>query len=316
MMQQAILSCWPWALLVVIAVVVARVLVALSGAGLNLSRLGALNRCQEGSVQSLAFVLTLPFFVMIMMLIVQASQVMIANVAVHYSAYAAARSAVVWIPANVNLLETENRISSIQLLESNPEGDRYRIAPFGQKFSKIRQAAVLAVMSQGPSRDMGYTLDGFGEQTAFALANLYQGLDADSSTNSLINQRLRNKLAYSYANTNVEVEFWHRSQTYVVRNDPFLEYRDPPLQIEYEISPYPDEYYQNELGWQDHIMAKVTYNVPLLPGPLRLFANGARIGEESRTDVNGQTYVFEVAATATMVNEGEKPLISYWQEEF
>lgn len=316
MMQQAILSCWPWALLVVIAVVVSRILVSLSGASLKWSRLRSLNRCQEGSVQSLAFVLTLPFFVMIMMLIVQASQVMIANVAVHYSAFAAVRSASVWIPANVNLFETENRISSIELLESRPDGDRYRVSPVGQKFSKIRQAAVLAVMSQGPSRDLGYTLDAHGEQTAFALTSLYQGLDADSVSNSLINQRLRNKLAYSYANTNVEVEFWHRSQTYIVRNSPFLELRDPPLQIEYEISPYPDEYYQNELGWQDHLMAKVTYNVPLLPGPLRLFANGARIGETSRTDVNGQTYVFEVAATATMISEGEKPLISHWQEEF
>lgn len=309
MMQQAILSCWPWALLVVAAAVVGRLLIGLSGASLDWNRLRSLNRCQKGSVQSLAFVLTLPFFVMIMMLIIQASQVMIANVAVHYSAFAAVRSAVVWIPANVNFIETENRISSIELLEQTAEGSRYRIAPVGEKYSKIRQAAVLAVMSQGPSRDLGYTLDSHGEQTAFALADLYRGLDSDSASNSLIEQRLRNKLAYSYANTNVEVEFWHRV-------GPYFDHQDPPLQVEYEIPPYLEEYYQNELGWQDHITTKVTYNVPLLPGPLRLFANGARIGEASRTDVNGQTYVFEVAAMATLVSEGEKPLISHWQEEF
>ncbi|MDB4778392.1 pilus assembly protein, partial [bacterium] len=93
MLQNATLSCWPWAILLVGSVVVARLLIGASGAKLNWQRLKLINRCQEGSVQSLAFVLTLPFFVMIMMLIVQASQVMVANVAVHYSAYAAARSA-------------------------------------------------------------------------------------------------------------------------------------------------------------------------------------------------------------------------------
>ncbi len=309
MLQNAILSCWPWAVLLIGAVVVARILVGVSGAKLNWNRLRSINRCQAGSVQSLAFVLTLPFFVMIMMLIVQASQVMVANVAVHYSAFAAVRSAAVWIPANVNIIEAENRISSIEWLETGQEGSRYRIAPFGEKFSKIRQAAVLAVMSQGPSRDLGYTLDANGEQTAFALVSLYQGLDAESGTNTLIARRLRNKLAYSYANTDVQIEFWHRFGQNRSQ-------RDAPLEIDYDIPPYLDEFQPNELGWQDHLTATVTYNVPLLPGPLRLFANGARIGETSRTDANGQAYVFEIAASATLGNEGEKPLISHWQEEF
>lgn len=309
MFQNAVLSNWPWALLIVVSVIVARLLIAMSGARIDWQRLQSINRCQQGSVQSLAFVLTLPFFVMIMMLIVQASQVMIANVAVHYSAFAAARSAVVWIPANVNLLERENRISRVEWLEEGVPGAKYRIESFGDKFSKIQQAAVLAIMSQSPSRDLGYPLDLRGEQTAFALSTLYRGLDADSVTNGLIDQRLRNKLAYTYANTDVQLEFWHRSP-------PNRLQVDAPLQIDYDIPPYLDEFQPNELGWQDHITATVTYNVPLLPGPLRLFANGARIGQASRVDASGQTYVFEIAASATLGNEGEKPLISHWQEEF
>jgi hypothetical protein len=309
MLQHAIGSCWPWVLLVITAVVVARILIAISGAQWDLQRLRSINRCQEGSVQSLAFVLTLPFFVMIIMLIIQASQVMIANVAVHYSAYAAARSASVWIPANVNIFETANRISSIDLIESTSEGSRYRIAETGDKFSKIRQAAVLAVMSQGPSRDLGYTLDGDGNLTHESLSLLYLGLDPESISNGLISQRLRNKLAYSYANTDVDVTFWHRV-------GPFPTYQDPPLQETYLIPPHWEEYQNNELGWQDHLTATVSFNVPLLPGPLRFFANGRQVGEPTPTDSSGETYIFPISASATLMIEGEKPLITHWQGEF
>ena len=50
-------------------------------------------------MQSLSFVLTLPVFILVMMMIVQVSQLMIGIVVVHYAAFAAARSAAVWIPA-------------------------------------------------------------------------------------------------------------------------------------------------------------------------------------------------------------------------
>ena len=46
---------------------------------------------KPGSVQTLSFVLTLPIFIMVMMLIVQVSQLMIGLIVVHYAAYAAAR---------------------------------------------------------------------------------------------------------------------------------------------------------------------------------------------------------------------------------
>jgi len=68
---------------------------------LLLCRLRRLHRDEAGNVQSLSFVLTLPIFIMLMMLIVQASQLMIGQVVVEYAAVAAARSAIVWIPAAV-----------------------------------------------------------------------------------------------------------------------------------------------------------------------------------------------------------------------
>lgn len=303
-------SCLPWAICLVVAVIIARGLIWLSGAQLNLAKLRSMHRCQEGSVQSLSFVLTLPFFVMIMMLIVQASHVMIGNIVVHYAAFASVRSAVVWIPANVNLNETANRISSIQEIQTTSEGTQYRVSPSGDKFFKIQQAAALACLSLGPSRNLGYQIPPQHGPTQAALINLYQGLDSESVNNSLIPTRLTNKWAYSVANTEVDVTFWHRY-------GPHERFRDPPLQVRYDIRPYRDEYYQNEVGWQDHVTAQVTYNLPLLPGPVRLFAPAVRNSDGSqRIDQSGNVYIWPISASATMGVDGEKPLLTYWQEEF
>ena len=95
-------ACLPWAICLIVGVVAARGLLAISGARFKLVRLRSFHRSEEGSVQSLSFVLTLPFFVMILMMIVQACQIMFGNIVVHYSAFAAVRSASVWIPANVS----------------------------------------------------------------------------------------------------------------------------------------------------------------------------------------------------------------------
>ena len=76
-MNQAIFtSCLPWAICLVVAVFAARVLVAISGARLDFSRIRRVHSNESGSVQSLSFVLTLPFFVMVLMLIVQVNQIM------------------------------------------------------------------------------------------------------------------------------------------------------------------------------------------------------------------------------------------------
>ena len=160
-MNQAILtSCTPWVICLVVAVVAARVLVAISGAKLDFSRLSKVHTNESGSVQSLSFVLTLPFFVMVLMLIVQVNQIMFGNILVHYSAFAAVRSASVWIPANRDpVFETANRISSMTLINSTDEGQQYLVSPLTDgKYSEIQQAATLACMPLAPSRNLGYTL--------------------------------------------------------------------------------------------------------------------------------------------------------------
>lgn len=102
MQRDILIACAPWLALLAAAFVCARVLIRLSGARWQWGRLKQLHACQQGSVQSLSFVLTLPLFLLIVLFIVQVSQLMIAITVVHYAAYAAARSAMVWIPNYFN----------------------------------------------------------------------------------------------------------------------------------------------------------------------------------------------------------------------
>src|SRR5262245_60242050 len=97
--RTVIVACLPWLALLAASVLCLRFLARLSGATLCLGRLRALHRDQAGAVQSLSFVLTLPAFIMVMLFIVQVSQLTIGTIVVHYAAFASARSAIVWIPA-------------------------------------------------------------------------------------------------------------------------------------------------------------------------------------------------------------------------
>ena len=76
----------------------------------------------------------------------------------------------------------------------------------------------------------------------------------------------------------------------------------------------------NEIGWQDTITVKVTYNLALLPGPgrllagkVRMFNTGAPIkklyGEQSATGAT--VYKYPIKAWITLGNEGEKSLVPY-----
>ncbi|MFK7767852.1 MAG: hypothetical protein AB8B55_11565 [Mariniblastus sp.] len=314
--QSIFMGCWPWVACVIVAFMAVRILIAFSGAKMQLSKVRTVNRCEKGSVQSLSFVITLPFFLMIVMLIIQASQIIIANVVVHYAAFASVRSAVVWIPANVSYNETANRISEFYEPPLEPgeirpnDGVFYRIRPSDEgKFRKIKQGAILALTSLGPSKNLGYQLSNYDSQTASALATMYKSLDSDASESNFITRRLRNKVAYVSANTELDLTFWHRYGP-----DPI--HQDPPLQppFPYNVPPYRYEYQRNELGWQDHITAQVTFNIPLLPGPARLLSPSARTGLGSATDQSGEVYIWPISGTATMGLEGEKPLRQYVQE--
>ncbi|MDA0284207.1 MAG: hypothetical protein O3B86_12725, partial [Planctomycetota bacterium] len=145
-----------------------RLLMRLSGASFEVRRLRTLHRSQKGAVQSLSFVLTLPLFIMIVMFIVQVSQLMIGIMGVHYATFAAARAAIVWTPARINgdsmgeAREIENVLQP-PLREERPlnltftgSGTDFEgtSAYTSYKLEKILGAAALATAPVSPSRLM------------------------------------------------------------------------------------------------------------------------------------------------------------------
>ena len=275
MARAILMACSPWLVLLLVLILAAWALVRFSRAQLRLGRLFELHRDEVGSVQSLSFVLTLPLFIMIMMMIVQVSQLMIGTVVVHYAAFAAARSAAVWIPAAMAAPEGPCCISSYAVDPDAPDqvapelnptaadygpgsgGLTYMIEPGSPKFNKIASAAILACVPISPSRDLGLQAPTAAEMDS-VLKNAYGTLSPSSSSNSAIGPRLDRKLAYAMQNTDVQIRFFHKNQ-------------EPPLQT-YGEPDDPDEFYFNEVGWQDTITVTVNYQFPLLPGPGRMLA--------------------------------------------
>ena len=314
-MDRAVLqACWPWLALLAASAACAYLLIRLNRSRVRFRRLAGLHGDQRGSVQSLSFVLTLPFFVMIMMFIVQVSQLMIGTIVVHYAAFATARSAVVWIPAGVSLEESRNCISAyapdleaenqvFPLLDPAHDdygpaagGVTYLVEPGSPKFEKISSAAVLACMPISPSRDLGLETPGGSLVPVDAIQTAYAALDPDSDANARISARLRNKLAYSSRNTEIEIRFYHKNS-------------EPPLVV--------PRFRFNELGWQDQITVTVKHKLALLPGPGRLLARRV-VGPDGTSDSvsetvgrSGRVYVYPLHASATLGNEGEKSVIPY-----
>lgn len=267
---------------------------------------------QRGSVQSLSFVLTVPIFIMLMLLAVQITQLMIGMVVVHYAAFAAARSATVWIPARLGQdvqQDGENRIGSQRnFLQNGAGGELYQITSGGRKYELIRQAAALACVPIAPSRNIGVTSS---DPIVQSLQLAYSTFSPTAGTNPKIPQRLANKWGYANAATGIQMYVFHRRY-----GGPNSGYQDEPPLWQLELPP--DGYYQpTEIGWRDQIRVTVTHNFALLPGPGRLLARTANqsfyrdtVSSQIRKAPNG-VYWIPLSATATMVGDGEKSVRPY-----
>ena len=323
MSHAALLACWPWMALLVACFFAAWALARFSRARLRLGRLIHLHRDQAGSAQSLSFVLTLPLFIMVMMMIVQVSQLMIGTIVVHYAAYAAARAAAVWIPAAMPDPEGPNCISSYSedptatdqvfpvVDPTDPNfgptqgGVTYLIAPGSAKYDKIASAAVLACVPISPSRNLGLQVPSTVDYLD-VLKSAYSTL-APASAATAAPGRLDHKLAYAAGHTDVEIRFFHKNE-------------EPPLVTWDVADQFPDDYgefYSNELGWQDQITVTVKHKLALLPGPGRLLARWV-VGPQGGTDQvaqaiqqEGNVYVYPLQASAAIGNEGEKSVVPY-----
>lgn len=326
-------ACLPGLATLAVLAVLLWCLIRLSRARLNLRRLRELHGCQEGGVQSLAFVITLPIFLMIVLFIVQVSQLMVGIIAVNYAAFAAARSSAVWVPALV-------RDADFVVIDADgngiPEDDSQNVLPPGispgqeltlthrtvrqsgsAKYSEIFHAAALACASIAPSRaQSGTDMGSLGSTRADEVTvDMYNRLVPSSSSNTVMPQRLRNKLAYSLQNTEVVLSFVDKNSatgpTYNPLNHDFAGSGDP----QYEYDP-------SEVGWQDPVTVEVRHYFALIPGPGR-FLSKLVVRYDGRTDEvaprierRGDTYSTLITASATMTVEGLKSVRPYVQEDW
>jgi len=295
----------------------------------DLRRVLALHRDEVGAVQSLSFVLTLPIFVLLMLFIIQVSQIMIGTVVVHYAAFAAARAAAVWIPAKVGDWELENCIGPGYVLDptapdqvmpiTDPTSSEYGptsggltfIIPYdpaSPKYQKIANAAFLGVMPICPSRDLGLAVSGAAGTAADLLRQAYLANVPGASNIPRIPRRLENKLAYALAATEVELRFFHSN-------------REPPL-APYFLEDDVYEFRPNELGFQDTITVTVTHHMALLPGPGRFLTRPVRRPDGLPDQVAQQIErrngiaTYPLRASISMGIEGEKSVIPYTYSSF
>lgn len=325
MNREILVACLPCFAVLCAAMLVLRVLLAIGSQSWQWSRFREIHSCQRGGVQSLAFVLTMPMFIMVVLLIVQVSQLMIAQMVIHYAAFAAARSASVWLPASIDdpsreqndYAEVENRVGQMPSY-SDGEFTDYEVtsSSTSEKLWKVRAAALQGLMPLCPSRDLG-ARGNMPYLTNLAMANqqVYATLVPASQSNSLLPRRITNKLNYADQNTRVIVE-WRDSF------DPAG--RDPLDYISYNprnhTCPDPEKqssFRETEIGWQDPITVYVIHQFALLPGPGRLLAaklvspNGIpdrvspRINKTS-LDASHTLYTTQIQAAVTMTNEGWK----------
>ena len=182
-------------------------------------------------------------------------------------------------------------------------GVAYIMEPGSPKYNKILAAAVLACMPISPSRAVVGVAAGGGSLSPDAIHALYASLAPSSQSNSRVPQRLDNKLAYSLANTSIEMRFYHSNQ-------------EPPL-VTYLLPDDPAGFRSNELGWQDQITVTVHYNLALLPGAGRLLAGhifGTQSGATGSSGVgtgSGAPHQYPLEASISMGNEGEKSEAPY-----
>jgi hypothetical protein len=342
-MHRAILAaCFPWFLWLLAGFAGLWLLARISGARLELGRFRSLHRSEEGGIQTLSFVLTLPIFMMIVLFIVQVSQLMIGIVVVHYAAFAAARAASVWLPAEMqnepaNILDpiaiNEDRsiypvwVSKILVFNQIPPGRAW-------KYNKIWSAAALACIPIAPSHQYlkPSAFQSRNSNQGQTVARMYQTLVPKSAGDSVIPGRILNKNLYACEHTWITITGVDYDQNATM--GPTYNPIGHPSPTD-PLSPgFNDNvtYNQNEIGWQDPITVQVWFRFPLLTGPGRFLSPAhflkaqlappdgtpdkvsSRIqiwDKDSHPDYAESVYWTQLTATATITSEGIKSSIPY-----
>jgi len=144
----------------------------------------------EQGVAILEFAMAFPFLLMLSLLMAQASLVMVGNVCVHYSAFCAARTAIVVIPQDYGQSEPRNLI----LDSDDVTGKKYRV--------KLSAVTALAPVSCGNEDIAAAGAGGDAYVNGVTRFLSLQGLDQPKWAD----ERLSRKLAYAAAHTDVTID--------------------------------------------------------------------------------------------------------------
>jgi TadE-like protein len=318
----------------------------ISGARAAVGKLCTLHRCERGGVQTISFVLTLPVFMMLVLFIVQVSQFMIAITVVHYAAFAAARAASVWIPAemtgngepanqvSIGTIDPETKYPKWATLPLNYSAEGSAIPSW--KCQKIWSAAVMACTLISPSRRYlnDFALQQANSRLVTDTVDLYRQLVPHSAKNPQLPERIRNKAAYAADHAWIKISGSHkRSAGGATYNPHDHNYPPSPLTPEAE---FPDQWHfrPNESGWEDEITVQVSYRFALLPGPGRFLSPAHFLSTElpaiggTRDRVSRRIHLWDkeqhpayresvyytvISATATMPNDGLKSIIPIYE---
>jgi hypothetical protein len=343
MLRSILADCCPLFLWMLGGFAAGWLMLRLSGARFSLAKLKKIHACQQGGVQSLSFVLTLPLFMMVVLFIVQVSQLMIGITVVHYAAFAAARSACVWIPAEMPS-ESANELDPITL---NAEKSIYpnwlslelefNAIPQGRawKYNKIWTAAAINCIPIAPSHRYlkQSALQSRDSQISETIVTAYRALVPQRANDTVIPNRLRNKCAYAAEHTYIIISGTDVSQnslngpTYNPINHP------APSDVNSPEFLFPESwaYQPHEVGWQDPITVQVFFRFPLLTGPGRFLNPGRFMSQrltssstadrvskqiqvwdkQSHPDYAESVYFTILSASCTMTNEGMKSIIRH-----
>jgi hypothetical protein len=342
MHRQILEACLPFAIVLIVAFGLLHLTIRLSPASWNWRRIKDLHRSEEGGVQSLSLVLTLPFFVSLISLIVQVSQVIIGMIGVHYAAYAGVRSAAVWLPAEVKPAaidtgyfqgEAPNYVDAQLRDYSYPPEPGYHVVvdssalPSSVKYRKVWSATILALTPFGPSRDRGLA-SGTVWPDMKRVPPIAGVLMEDLAGYDKATGRIDRKLSYVEQNTRVFLEWRHAA-----RSNGILPVVGPTYNPWNHDNPEGNpalNYDPHRVGWQDPVTVHVYYRMPMLPGPGRVLArlvnwkypdrsrhfSSADAGFFDKSSTKEDPGALVLHASATMNNDGLIPLYREGLDEY
>jgi hypothetical protein len=336
MLKAILLAWWPYAGWMAAAFCAVWLVLRLAGGRLEIAKLRRVHRCESGGVQTLSFVLTLPLFVMLVLFIIQVSQLMIAIAVVHYAAFAAARSAIVWLPAETSLAEPANIVAPGTFdadlgkfpdwITQTHSGQECRALGL-EKLLRIWRAAAIACVPISPSRKVAKQ-DAAPSPVSEQLNQFYAALVPKTAGNTFMRTRINRKADYAQYNTLIVMRGRDADGVSGPTYNPYPGYwssRQNPVTGQNEPMWVP--WNMNEAGWEDPVTVSVYYNFAMLPGPGRFLSQKLSNGQTpdlvsrhlqemeklNRGRYEKGLYVVILEAHATLQIEGLKSVISHVQ---